>query len=106
MSIWAIKYCDDKAAKKSIEDWFDALSPEQFKSVAKELTMLGLMGNALRMPHSKPLGEGLFELRERKYGYRIYYTFHRGPMIIVLATGDKKSQAKDIKIARARLATI
>ncbi len=103
---WSIKYCDDTAAKKSIEDWFDDLSSEQLKSVAKELTMLELRGNALRMPQSKPLGEGLFELRERKYGYRIYYTFHDKQVIILLAAGDKKSQKNDIRVARTRLSKL
>jgi putative addiction module killer protein len=45
----------------------------------------------------------LFELRERKYGYRIYYGFCDSKVIMLLAAGDKKSQKYDIAIARERM---
>jgi putative addiction module killer protein len=68
--------------------------------------MLEASGNKLKLPHSKSLGKGLFELRERRYGYRIYYGFLGEFIIILLAVGDKKGQAKDISIARERLLEI
>ncbi len=98
---WNILYWGSK--NNSVEKWLDSLTIEQFKSVAKELKMLELAGNSLKMPHSRALGLGLFELRERKYGYRIYYCFNGKQTIILLIAGDKKSQIKDIKIARERL---
>lgn len=65
--------------------------------------MLGRLGNELKLPHSKSLGKGLFELRERRYGYRVYYCFYGKAIVILLAAGDKKSQNNDIKVARERL---
>lgn len=65
--------------------------------------MLGEVGNGLALPHSKALGKGLFELRERRFGYRIYYCFRSESVIILLAAGDKRTQERDIKIARDRL---
>lgn len=103
MKKWTIKYWDEESGKKSIEKWLDKLTLGQFKSVAKELSMLELVGNELKMPHSRSLGDGLFELRERKFGYRIYYTFEGNQVIILLTVGDKKTQESDIKIARTRL---
>ncbi len=102
MMQFEVRYWDDGAGKKSFEKWLDKLPPEHFRAVAKELAVLELVGNNLKMPHSKSLGDGLFELRERRYGYRIYYTFSGNKVIILLAAGDKKSQQNDIKIARAR----
>lgn len=88
----------------SVESWLSSLSKPQLKSVAKELRLLELMGNGLRLPHSKSLGQGLCELRERKFGYRIYYCFNKDQVVLLLHAGDKSSQKKDIKTARELLA--
>lgn len=104
MKKWIVDYWGDD--KNSVEDWFQELEQEHLRSVTKEISMLEEVGNELRMPHSKALGEGVFELRERRYGYRIYYGFHGKQIIIVLTAGDKKSQDRDIKIARKRLSNL
>jgi putative addiction module killer protein len=50
------------------------------------------------------LGEGLAELKfQFGSGCRIYFSEFKGEIILLLCTGDKGSQAKDIKIARAYL---
>jgi len=100
---WSLEYWCDSKGESPIEQWFDSLSKEQFKSVAKELKLLELCGNMLKLPHSRSLKKGLFELRERKYGFRIYYTFLKNKIILMMHAGDKKTQAKDIDIARERL---
>lgn len=107
MEAWVIRYWDeDESGGSSIEHWLDQLEDDQFKSISKELKMLAEMGNKLKLPHSKPLGKGLFELRERRYGCRMYYSFYKKQVIVLLAAGDKSSQKKDIKIARTRLEII
>jgi putative addiction module killer protein len=48
----------------------------------------------------RPVGEGVSELRiDYGPGYRVYYKKHGRVMIILLAGGDKRSQASDIKTA-------
>lgn len=48
----------------------------------------------------KPVGEGVSELRiDYGPGYRVYYTMRGRTMIILLAGGDKRTQATDIKTA-------
>ena len=48
----------------------------------------------------KPVGEGVSELRIRYGpGYRVYYKKHQQSVVILLAGGDKSSQASDIKKA-------
>ncbi|MFH0731065.1 MAG: type II toxin-antitoxin system RelE/ParE family toxin [Pseudomonadota bacterium] len=48
----------------------------------------------------KAVGEGVSELRiEYGPGYRVYYKKQGQKVIILLAGGDKPTQAKDIRIA-------
>jgi putative addiction module killer protein len=103
MGQWKIEYWAKERSKNPIDKWLDSLAHDQLKSIAKEVRMLEQAGSDLKLPHSKALGKGLFELRERRYGYRIYYGFSRDFIIILLAAGDKKSQENDIKTARKRL---
>src|SRR3989338_5132985 len=94
---WKIGYLE------MVQNWLDELDTQQLKSVAKELRLLELCGNTLKLPHSRALGNNLFELRERRYGLRLYYTFSKNNNIILLQGGNKSAQSRDIKIAQQRL---
>jgi len=48
----------------------------------------------------KPVGEGVSELRiDYGPGYRVYFTKRGRELVILLAGGDKNTQATDIKAA-------
>ena len=62
--------------------------------VACEL-QLGLLGDV------KPVGDGVFEMREDfGSGWRMYYIKRGDIVILMLGGGDKSTQAKDIKAAK------
>lgn len=70
--------------------------------------MIGEYGPLLGDPYTKPLGEGLFEIRARgKEGIgRSFFCTMKGREVVILHSFIKKSQKipkKELKIARSRL---
>ena len=88
----------------AIESWpVDVLA-----DYAKLVELLAEHGPNLRMPHSRSLGEGLFELRPRgRSGIgRAMYCFVVGKRVVVVHAFIKKTQQTqdhDLKLARKRV---
>ena len=90
-----------KALEKTREyqDWFNSLQDRQIKT--RILVRIDRLqdGNAGDVA---PVGEGVSELRLHfGSGWRVYYTERNKQIIILLAGGNKSTQAKDIKLAQA-----
>ena len=50
---------------------------------------------------SKPVGQGISELRiDYGPGYRVYFQRRGNTIVVLLCGGDKSTQAKDIKMAK------
>jgi putative addiction module killer protein len=77
--------------------WLDELSDIQARArvqVRVERLATGNPGDV------EPVGEGVSELRiNYGPGYRVYFKQSGRELIILLAGGDKRTQAKDIKTA-------
>jgi len=89
---------------KDIEKWPDSIKSDYARLI--ELVMD--FGPDLRMPHSRAIGNGLFEIRPKgRDGIgRALYCFVKGKRIIILHAFIKKSQAtpqKELMIARKRM---
>lgn len=75
---------------------------------ARLVELLIEFGPDLRMPHSKAMGDGLFELRPRgREGIgRAMYCFVVGKRVMILHAFVKKTQAtpeRELKLARKRM---
>jgi phage-related protein len=100
---WQIVYFNDRVQK-------DVLSmPSGILADYLRLTeAMALYGADLRMPHSRALGAGLFELRPKgPEGIgRMFYCTQVGRVIVILHSFIKKTQETpdaDMRMARKRL---
>ncbi len=77
--------------------WLDGLRDRTTKMrLAARLTKarLGNLGD------TKPVGEGVFEMREFfGPGWRMYYVEQAGALVVMLGGGDKTTQPQDVKRA-------
>jgi putative addiction module killer protein len=78
-------------------NWLDNLHDIQARArvlVRIERLAVGLAGDV------KPVGSGVSELRiDYGPGYRVYFKRRGREIIVLLAGGDKKTQARDIRTA-------
>ena len=87
----------------TLEEFLDGLSGGAAAETEALLEMLEEHGNKLRLPISKPLGNGLFEARGLTTGVRLFFVFAPGHRIIVLDGYVKKRTSIPAKImARIR----
>ena len=89
-----------------VRDWYLALTPTGKATADRIIERLACTGNLLRMPHSRSLGDGLYELRFSCEGVnrRITYIFDPGRTAVTLTTFRKQRQNERAEILRARRA--
>ena len=76
-----------------VEEFIKSLENQTVAKVLRTIDLLEQFGNRLGLPHSKGLGQGLFELRIRgQQEVRIFYIFYRNT-VILLSGFVKKSNA-------------
>ncbi|MBU1745952.1 MAG: type II toxin-antitoxin system RelE/ParE family toxin [Proteobacteria bacterium] len=90
--------------KAEIESWPDGILADY----ARIVELLMEFGPNLRMPHSRAMGGGLFELRPRgREGIgRVFYCFVIGQRVVILHAFVKKTPdtpEHELKIARKRM---
>ncbi|GAA1998409.1 type II toxin-antitoxin system RelE/ParE family toxin [Brevibacterium samyangense] len=97
---WAVEFSDE------VYEWYRQLSPSGKAVTDGVLDRLSSRGNALRMPLSRALGSGLYELRFscENVNRRITYVFDPDRKIITLTTFRKQKQNERAEILRARRA--
>ncbi|PKO61517.1 MAG: hypothetical protein CVU24_08280 [Betaproteobacteria bacterium HGW-Betaproteobacteria-18] len=100
---WSITYYNDRVRKEVFS------MPAGIVADYVRLTdAMALYGADLRMPHSKAMGSGLFELRPKGLEGigRVFYCTQVGRSIVVLHSFVKKTQETpdaELRLARKRL---
>jgi hypothetical protein len=85
-------------------EWMDALSTDEWDRTRVVIERLAEQGSMARMPFSRALGDGLFELRFTlgSTSRRITYRFTSDRRIILLTTFRKQRNNERNEIIRAR----
>lgn len=86
--------------------WLETLSDREWDRVVVVIDRLAELGSRARMPLSRPLGDGLFELRFTlgPTSRRLTYRFTKDDRIILLTTFRKQRDNERAEVARARAA--
>lgn len=89
-----------------VESWYATLKSKDKAMADRAFDRLADDGPALRMPHARPLGGGLCELRFTCEGTarRVTYYIDTRRNVITLTTFRKQRQAERREVARARQA--
>jgi len=91
-------------AHDEVVEWFDSLNQDEWERVSTIVDRLIGLGSRARMPLSRSLGDGLFELRFTlgPTARRITYRFTKDGRIILLTTFRKQRNNERAEVARAR----
>jgi len=89
-----------------VEGWYASLKSRDRAAADRALDLLADRGPELRMPHARPLGGGLLELRFTCEGTSRRVTYYIGSqrVIITLTTFRKQRQQERRELARAHRA--
>ena len=94
MSKYQVEFFEKDNGDIPAEEFLKSLNKKMFAKMYRLIGMLEENGNELREPHSKSLGDGIFELRAKVASdtTRILYFFYVGKRIIVTNGFTKKTQ--------------
>ena len=87
---WNLGFYQTPRGERPAVTFVEQLPEPARAEVAALLAALRERGNLLRPPHSKALGDGLFELRSVKHAVRVFYMFLPGQQIVLLDGMVKK----------------
>ncbi len=87
-----------------IVEWLEELSEQEHDRVVVLIDRLVALGFEARMPFSRSLGQGLFELRFTlgPTARRVTYRFTKDGRIVLLTTFRKQRNSERAEIERAR----
>lgn len=102
-----VEFYETEDGKKPVEDFLDSLDNKTASKMLGLMELLEEKGDGLRMPYSKHLGNGIFELRCKlgTNNTRALYFFYYGGKIVITNGFVKKTQRtppSEIKLSKHR----
>ena len=102
-----VEFYETEDGKKPVEDFLDLLDNKTASKMLGLMELLEEKGDGLRMPYSKHLGNGIFELRCKlgTNNTRALYFFYYGGKIVITNGFVKKTQRtppSEIKLSKHR----
>ena len=101
-----VEYYEKEDGTFPAEEFILSLDSKMQAKMFRELDLLETFGNQLREPHSKPLGDGIYEIRAKVASdiTRVLYFFVVNKKIILTNGFIKKTQkTPDNEIALAKI---
>ena len=105
MSNYIINFFKKQDGSCPVEEFLDSLDNKMRAKILLAIALLETNGPQLREPYSKPLGDGIFEIREKQGNNitRTLYFFYDGKQIILTNGFVKKTQkTPSAEIQRAK----
>lgn len=94
-----VQVYENENGQVPFDEWMESLRDARTRSIIDARLARLELGN---VGDSAAVGSGVSELRiDFGPGYRVYYGEDGPSLILLLIAGDKKSQSKDIRIAKA-----
>lgn len=105
MSNYIINFFKKQDGNCPVEEFLDSLDNKMRAKILLAIALLETNGPQLREPYSKPLGDGIFEIRAKQGNNitRTLYFFYDGKQIILTNGFVKKTQkTPSAEIQRAK----
>lgn len=105
MSNYIINFFKKQNGSCPVEEFLDSLDNKMRAKILLAIALLETNGPQLREPYSKPLGDGIFEIRAKQGNNitRTLYFFYDGKQIILTNGFVKKTQkTPSAEIQRAK----
>lgn len=106
MNKFKAEFYETKGGEIPVKDFLDGLDAKMRAKIAMKIGLLEEYGNELREPHSKPLSDGIFELRVRvrtDHSRILYFFFHGGRIILTNGFTKKTQKTPSAEIQKAKL---
>ena len=94
-----LRYYQTSVGEQPFVEWLQGLDDRQARTRIEARLARVAVGN---LGDVEPVGEGVLELRiDWGPGYRVYFSRRGNVIVLLLCGGDKRTQQKDIKRAKA-----